>query len=289
LKFSLLSAVKGSVSPASGRLLVDPVGRGAGAAGFVLPNTSAGPSTALSNFTAQRAFDTYATIPANSLQVGSLIRIRYQGIQTAVNGTDTIQPILNIGGTLAASTLAVTGGTALLTADGDDWRGEPVFHGEYELADPHHRLSGTMVGWASTRRCRRLKRPIRRLTISWPRPRSTPRLTRSSRSASFTARRRPRTRFALRLHAGDRGLTCLALTLLEEITQKLGGLSPDDKKAVVADAVAATANMKWVPNPGPQTDAYFCPADVLLYGGQGGGGKSDLGPRSGVHGTSVAR
>jgi len=69
----------------------------------------------------------------------------------------------------------------------------------------------------------------------------------------------------------------MALTLLEEITQKLGGLSPEDKKAVVADAVAATANMKWVPNPGPQTDAYFCPADVLLYGGQGGGGKSDLG------------
>jgi hypothetical protein len=69
----------------------------------------------------------------------------------------------------------------------------------------------------------------------------------------------------------------MALTLLEEITQKLGGLSPEDKKAVVADAIAATANMKWVPNPGPQTDAYFCPADVLLYGGQGGGGKSDLG------------
>src|SRR3954470_2510329 len=67
------------------------------------------------------------------------------------------------------------------------------------------------------------------------------------------------------------------LTLLEEITQKLGGLSPDDKKAVIADAMAVTANMKWVPNPGPQTDAYFCPADVLLYGGQGGGGKSDLG------------
>lgn len=69
----------------------------------------------------------------------------------------------------------------------------------------------------------------------------------------------------------------MALTLLEEITQKLGGLTPDDKKAVVADAMAATADMKWLPNPGPQTDAYFCPADVLLYGGQGGGGKSDLG------------
>lgn len=69
----------------------------------------------------------------------------------------------------------------------------------------------------------------------------------------------------------------MALTLLEEITQKLGGLTPDDKKAVVADALAATAGMKWLPNPGPQTQAYFCQADVLLYGGQGGGGKSDLG------------
>src|SRR4051812_40519111 len=35
--------------------------------------------------------------------------------------------------------------------------------------------------------------------------------------------------------------------------------------------------MKWLPSPGPQTDAYFSLADVLLYGGQGGGGKSDLG------------
>lgn len=33
----------------------------------------------------------------------------------------------------------------------------------------------------------------------------------------------------------------------------------------------------WTPNPGPQTDAYLSKADVLLYGGQGGGGKSDLG------------
>jgi hypothetical protein len=34
--------------------------------------------------------------------------------------------------------------------------------------------------------------------------------------------------------------------------------------------------MKWVPNPGPQTDAYFSKADVLLYGGEPGGGKSQL-------------
>ncbi len=34
--------------------------------------------------------------------------------------------------------------------------------------------------------------------------------------------------------------------------------------------------MKWIPSPGPQTDAYFSKADVLLYGGEPGGGKTDL-------------
>ena len=38
-----------------------------------------------------------------------------------------------------------------------------------------------------------------------------------------------------------------------------------------------TAQFAWVPNPGPQTDAYFSPADELFYGGQSGGGKTDLG------------
>lgn len=42
------------------------------------------------------------------------------------------------------------------------------------------------------------------------------------------------------------------------------------------DALAATADKLWCPNPGPQTDAYFCQADELFYGGEAGGGKSDL-------------
>ncbi len=33
---------------------------------------------------------------------------------------------------------------------------------------------------------------------------------------------------------------------------------------------------KWLPLPGPQTDAYFSPADLLFYGGAAGGGKTDL-------------
>lgn len=32
----------------------------------------------------------------------------------------------------------------------------------------------------------------------------------------------------------------------------------------------------WTPNPGPQTAAYECEADELFYGGQAGGGKTDL-------------
>jgi hypothetical protein len=32
----------------------------------------------------------------------------------------------------------------------------------------------------------------------------------------------------------------------------------------------------WLPNPGPQTDAFHCDADELFYGGSAGGGKSDL-------------
>lgn len=130
----------------NGRLLVDPQNRGSGAAGILLPNTNAGPSTALTTFTAQRAFDTYTTIPANLLEVGSIIRIRFQGIQTAVNGTDTMQPILNIGSTLAATTLAVTSGTALLTTTATAGATSMVFHGEYELQIRTIGSSGTMVG-----------------------------------------------------------------------------------------------------------------------------------------------
>lgn len=41
-------------------------------------------------------------------------------------------------------------------------------------------------------------------------------------------------------------------------------------------SLASTQDMAWVPNPGPQTEAYFSEADELYYGGQAGGGKSDL-------------
>src|ERR1043166_2126830 len=67
------------------------------------------------------------------------------------------------------------------------------------------------------------------------------------------------------------------MSLLEELVERVNGLPEHTRKAVIADAVSVTKDMKWVPNPGAQTEAYFCKADVLLYGGAGGGGKSDLG------------
>ena len=59
-----------------------------------------------------------------------------------------------------------------------------------------------------------------------------------------------------------------------EMLKRFSGLPEDLKKTAFADAVEATKAEKWVALPGPQTDAYFSEADILLYGGQAGGGKT---------------
>lgn len=64
--------------------------------------------------------------------------------------------------------------------------------------------------------------------------------------------------------------------VLDDIIAKVTALPADKQAAVYTDAFAQTAAMKWLPNPGPQTDAYFSEADCLLYGGEPGGGKSQL-------------
>jgi hypothetical protein len=62
----------------------------------------------------------------------------------------------------------------------------------------------------------------------------------------------------------------------DDVLERLKTLSPEELKSVEQDVMAATKDMLWVPNPGPQTDAYYCDADELFYGGQAGGGKSAL-------------
>jgi hypothetical protein len=64
--------------------------------------------------------------------------------------------------------------------------------------------------------------------------------------------------------------------LLDDLLGRLNSLPAKTKEQVVRDALAATQGMKWIPSPGPQTDAYFSKADCLLFGGEPGGGKSQL-------------
>jgi hypothetical protein len=64
--------------------------------------------------------------------------------------------------------------------------------------------------------------------------------------------------------------------LLDQIVARIAAMTPEQRKEHEANVLAATAGMKFIPSPGPQTDAYHCKADILLYGGEAGGGKSSL-------------
>lgn len=60
---------------------------------------------------------------------------------------------------------------------------------------------------------------------------------------------------------------------LKDIVATLGKLPEAEREAMEKEVGRATSDMRWVPNPGPQTEAYFHPADEIFYGGQAGGGK----------------
>lgn len=64
--------------------------------------------------------------------------------------------------------------------------------------------------------------------------------------------------------------------LLDEILADVQQMDEAAKKKLVKEAYEGTKDLAWVPNPGPQTEAFFCEADELYYGGEVGGGKSDL-------------
>lgn len=66
----------------------------------------------------------------------------------------------------------------------------------------------------------------------------------------------------------------MAVELLDDIMRRLDALPPD--KLMELNKRKEARKLAFIPNPGPQTDAYLSKADILLYGGQGGGGKSAL-------------
>ena len=99
-------------------------------------NTAA--STALTASSTETLFDTSYSIPADTLVAGQLIKIKYQGICTATNGTDTFAAVLRIGG---------VAGTALYTHTATDVANNNIFLGEYNLIVRTVGASGTMVGF----------------------------------------------------------------------------------------------------------------------------------------------
>ena len=63
---------------------------------------------------------------------------------------------------------------------------------------------------------------------------------------------------------------------LKEAIDAVTQANPEQFKDIAQGAMEGTRDTPWIPNPGPQSDAYFSKADVLLFGGEPGGGKSNL-------------
>jgi len=76
----------------------------------------------------------------------------------------------------------------------------------------------------------------------------------------------------------DESIQCVSprAVQLDAILERLAGLPEKKQQEVIADAYEATKHLPFIPSPGPQSDAYFSEADVLLYGGSPGGGKTAL-------------
>src|SRR3954447_16165981 len=64
---------------------------------------------------------------------------------------------------------------------------------------------------------------------------------------------------------------------LSEVLDLVAGLPTKDREKVLGLARKSMATRPWVPNVGPQTEAYYSEADEIFYGGEAGGGKTDLG------------
>lgn len=101
--------------------------------GVVYRTVAAG--TAHSNSTTETLLGSYS-IPADTLKAGSVIKVRYQGIATATNGTDTLLVKLYIGG---------LAGTAILTGTATDVADNNIFAGEATIVIRTAGASGTLV------------------------------------------------------------------------------------------------------------------------------------------------
>ncbi|WP_150524018.1 terminase [Roseibium sediminis] len=68
-------------------------------------------------------------------------------------------------------------------------------------------------------------------------------------------------------------------TALEALIDKINSMDAASRVALqkqLDEAGVLDQFEHWAPQPGPQTDGYFCEADLTYYGGAAGGGKTDL-------------
>lgn len=106
--------------------------------GVVYRNVAA--SAAHTNTTDEALFDAQYSIPANTLKAGSVIKVRYQGIATATNSTDTLTIKLYLGG---------LAGTAILTGTATDVANSNIFCGEATIVIRTVGATGTFVAYGS--------------------------------------------------------------------------------------------------------------------------------------------
>ena len=66
-------------------------------------------------------------------------------------------------------------------------------------------------------------------------------------------------------------------TAIDELLSHYQGLPEADRAELDALIDQRFSDDLWIPSVGPQLDAKLSEADILLYGGEGGGGKTDLG------------
>lgn len=64
--------------------------------------------------------------------------------------------------------------------------------------------------------------------------------------------------------------------VLDDLLARINRLPAAEAKELIDSTLKETAHMRWVPNPGPQTQAYHSKAFITLFGGNPGGGKSAL-------------
>lgn len=68
----------------------------------------------------------------------------------------------------------------------------------------------------------------------------------------------------------------MSVSVLDEVLARLKQMPAKERAELEKLAEDDIKSRLWVPTPGPQLDACLSKADILLYGGQAGGGKTDL-------------